>query len=530
MKKILMVSLLALLSLSLLLAGCGGTTTPAATTATTTTTTAANQPRDGGELKIIGTEAPQGSIGIPENMRGLASSQIGPMIEPLIIQLASGEIIPMLATSWQWSNSNKTLTLKLRQGVKFHDGTGFDAEAVKWNIDQRMAAKVDGTEVVDSYQVIDSSTFQINITKFQNTWLGKLGGTMGMMISPTNVQKNGAEYVNWHPIGTGPFQFVEYKENDYWLMSRFDGYWGDRPHLDAIRYIFIANAMTAQLSFESGEGNVISVMSGGAQMARDLVPKGFKVETSAGLSFTLIPSPANPNSALANVKVRQAIEYAIDKAKIASTVGLGYWAARYQCVGATQGPYDASFQGRTYDPEMAKKLLSDAGFPGGIQTTIYAGVHLAGDDVPAIQANLKAVGIDATIESISVAKWIDMETNGWTDGLLYSPHSTMVDYGTYLLRYFVKPSGPNWARGIYWTGMAHPDELENAIQDYLVQTDTATMKSQGKAVAKIIFDQALAIPLWETQGVTVVDSKVHDRGVGRWGAARWDYNHAWLSQ
>jgi peptide/nickel transport system substrate-binding protein len=537
-KKVLFLLLTVSLIASLFLIGCGkeAATTPAPAQsspaapapAAPSTTTSAGGPQDGGVLRVIGTEGPTGSLGIPENVRGMPGLN-GPAIEPLYTIAADGSIIYKLATDIQWSSDYKTLTIKLRKGVKFHDGTDFNAQVVIWNWDRAMAAHVDGSENVESYKIIDDYTVQMTCKQYINAWAQKPGIPLGIIISPSWVEKMGEDYVNWHPVGTGPFKFVDYKENEYIEYERFDDYWGDRPHLDGIKLIFIADPVTAQISFQAGEGDVISVMSGAPKMAADLIPQGFKVDAApGGLCFCLVPSVTNPEDPLSNVKVRQAVEYAIDKVKIAQNLGKGYFTALYQYAGSTQSAFDPNFQGRVYDPEKAKQLLAEAGYPNGFKTKLICGVHLAGDELPAIQANLKDVGIDAEIELVSVAKWIDLETNGWPEGLLESPTTLSTDYGTTILRYLIKPIEPNWYRGLYWDSMYRPDEFVNLLEDYLAIPDAAGQVAKAREIVKYIYDQVIAIPLYDSQNIVVTQPWVHDRLVNV-QPPNWNYTATWMS-
>ena len=440
--------------------------------------------------------------------------------------------MPRLMESYEWAPDNLSVTIHLRKNVKFHDGTDFNADVAKWNLDQHMKVGMDGMENIVSTDVIDNNTIKINIKQFQNTWFAKLGGATGMMISQKNYEEKGAAYVDWHPVGTGPFKFKEYKDKDYLLMERFNGYWGDKAHLDQIKYLFIADPVTAQIAFEAGEGDTISLMMGGPKMATDLAKKGFLVNaTGGGLCMCFIPSVTSPASPLNNLKVREAIEYAINKEAIAQNVGLGYFSALYQYAGSTQLPFDPNFQGRKYDPEKAKQLLTEAGYPNGFKTTLYAGVHLAGDEIPAVQAYLKDVGIDADIQIISVAKWIDMETNGWPDGLLESPSTLSTDYGTTVLRYLVRPLQPNWFRGIYWNSMYRPDELEKAVQEYIVIPDAAGQLAKAKEIVKIVYDNSIAIPLWDSKNISITQPWVHDqyKGMEDFTGPIWNFAGVWVS-
>ncbi len=541
MKKILIIVLTIMVTASLFLAGCAkdtpapSTTTTITATTTTTSTPATNAPQDGGTLRIIGTEAPTGSIGIPEHQLGLAWGFMMPMIEPLAIWTPGGDMFPRLMKSYEWADDYLSVTIHLQENARFHDGTAFTADVCKWNLEKHAEANMDGMENVASMGIIDTNTMKIAIKRYENTWFSKLGGATGGMISPSWYNSKGAEYVDWHPVGTGPFKFVEYKDKEYLLIERNDDYWGGKPHLDQIKYIFIADPVTAQIAFESGEGDTISLMSGGPKMATELGPKGYTVTANpGGLCMCFIPSVTNPASPLANVKVRAAMEYAIDKAAIAQNVGLGYFTPLYQYAGSTQLPFDPNFKGREYDVEKARQLLTEAGYPDGFKTKIIAGVHLAGDEIPAVQAYLKEVGIDAEIESISVAKWIEYETNGWPEGILESPSTLSTAYGVTVLRYLIRPSQPNWFRGIYWDSMYRPDELENAIQEYLVIPEKAGQLAKAREIIKVVYDNVIAIPLWDAKSIGITQPWVHDRYKGLeaigGGSPVWNYVDAWMEQ
>jgi peptide/nickel transport system substrate-binding protein len=383
-----------------------------------------------------------------------------------------------------------------------------------------------------SYTALDDYTVQIKIKQYENTWFGKLGGYMGLMISPSWVEKMGVEYVNWHPVGTGPFKFVSYKENEKLVTERFDDYWGGKPLLDGAEVLYIADPVTAQIAFEAGEGDVISVMAGGPQMGKDLEAKGYKIDLTPLYSTLLVPSVENPESPLSNVKVRAAMEYAVNKVALATNIGMGYFTPLYQYASSMVVAWDPNFQGREYDPDKAKQLLAEAGFPNGFKTNLYCGVHLAGDELPVLKSYWEKVGVDADIQLISVAKWIEMETNGWPEGLMESPTAFTFNYGAVLLRYAVRPTEPNWSRGLYWDSMYRPDELENAIQAFLLIPDTEGQIAKGREIAKIIYDNVCVIPLWENQRVTVLQPSIQDfrGGFAAVLTTNWNYTGTWFSK
>jgi ABC-type transport system substrate-binding protein len=446
-----------------------------------------------------------------------------------------GNINPQLATSFEWSNNNKTVTFYLREGVKFHDGTDFNAQAVDWNVQRRINAGVGGADNIESTQIVDDYTYVINIKEYKNTFILQMAGegsgaVLGIIMSPAAVEEHSEDWADTHPVGTGPFKFKEYKVDTYYEMERNDDYWGGKPLLDGIKWIFIKDTVSAELAFEAGEADVLFQIGQSTTILRDMTPKGYPVDKFAGLNLNLIPSSGNPNSPLSNPKVREAIEYAIDKEKICQSVLYGYAQPMYQLAIPFQFTYIPDFEGREYDPDKARQLLEEAGYGSGFDTTIYCQFTLAGDDTTAIQSYLKAVGINAKLDVIEIPKWIDMETNGWEDGLMVSPQGA-TGYAAFLQRYWVKPETPNWSSGLYWTTLQRTDEIEALIQDYYLKPTLEEQTTASHAIIQEMYDEAFAIPLWLLDDCFILQPYVRDLKAGdtTYGF-RFDELGAWLDK
>jgi ABC-type transport system substrate-binding protein len=557
MKKFILVPLIIILISGFIVTGCAGpaaeqptqpatsqpvkpaeTTKPAEPAKTTEpakpTQPATVTPKTGGILTIIVIEGPSVPIGMPEHMAGMSFMFGIPMTDPLLKADSNGNPLPCLATDWKWSNDYKTITLTLRKGVKFHDGTDFNAQVVKWNFDREMAAGAAGTQLIESYEVVDDYTFRINLTKYDITWIEKLEGNgycLGMMTSPTAVEKYGVDYIDWHPVGTGPFKFKEYRRDDLLEMERNPDYWGSpQPYIDGVKFVFIADRVTAEMAFEAGEADVYYPIMHGHEVAHGLVPKGYKdIVDTGGLMYVLVPSSGNPASPLSNLKVREAIDYAIDKEKIASTLFFGYADPRIQLVEKEQTPEPPEVEGRKYDPEKARALLAEAGYPDGFKLTMYCGIQFAGDDKIMVQSLLNAVGIETDLQMITPGKWIDMETNGWDDGLLVSVQGGLM--GIFLDRFWWKPDKPNWDHGLYYHAVDRPDEMQTLIEQYLVETDHAKSLSLSKDIGQIMYDDCIAIPLYYLHNVYSLQPYVMD---AKWGSTTypmpWSYTDVWLDK
>jgi peptide/nickel transport system substrate-binding protein len=536
MKKYGIIYLLLALIVVFPLIGCNKTTTTTTTTTkttsstSTTTTTPVDQPVTGGTLRWIIDQAPTGSLGTPEKMGG-SQLYMAAVTEALVKVDAQGTPTGLLAEKWSWSDDYSTVTMNLRQGVKFHDGSDFNADVAVWNLQQRISSSGLGTSNIASVSKVDNYTIKIVTKGFDNTWFSNLRGTLGMMISKKQYDENGADYADTHPCGAGPFIFKEYVENDHLTFIRNDNYWGKKPYLDGVTFMVIVDGTTAQLSFEKGEADILGNVAGGGKTANILKDKGYTVRANpGGLSISLVPSVRDPSSPLASLKVRQAIEYALDKVAIAKNVGQGYYNAWYQLAGPVQKEFDPNFKGRVYDLNKAKQLLKEAGFEQGFATKLICGINLAGDELAIIQSQLAQVNITVTIETCSINQWIDYETNGW-DGLIESPMAFMELYGIDVNRYFLTPTQPNWANGIYWNSLYRTPELEKLCQEYFKLPLGDQEVAKGKEIVKWLFDNCSFIPLWDQMGIAIRQTYV--KGIDlplSAGPIGWDYTGTWLAK
>jgi peptide/nickel transport system substrate-binding protein len=440
-------------------------------------------------------------MGVPENFRGGPAVKYW-VLEPLLMQRLDGTIQPWLAESYEWSNNYTTLTLHLRKGVTFHDGTPFNAEAVDWNIKKRMEARLAGSAEIESTEIIDEYTYAFHLKEYQNIWIdyicSEAQAHFSVMISPTAYETNGEEWANWNPVGTGPYKFVQYKENEFLELTRNDDYWGPRPHFDGVKTTYIADFVTAQMAFEAGEAETLFATGHGKDVLVDLMAKdeGYWTLPSWGLCYNLMVPGNKPTSIFYDKRIREALEYAIDKRKVVEGLYQGYALPAYQCCLSCQLPYDPNFKGREYDPDKARQLLADAGYPNGFKTTFYCQPFLYGKDVDAVQAYLKNVGIDCDLEIISVPKWIDMETNGWEEGILLFPTGPESFRGQ-VARDWVRPTEPNWSRGVCYDTTYRPDELEELCQKYFRIRDPVEEKAVADQIVQLIYDEAIVTPLWE---------------------------------
>jgi peptide/nickel transport system substrate-binding protein len=318
---------------------------------------------------------------------------------------------PGLAESWKVEDDKLTWTFKLRQGVKFHDGTPLDVDAVIFNLDRML--KKEGFEfydpdvsllnrsnllAVDSYKKVDETSFQIktkypfSIVPYEMCFI--------TIASPTTIKKVGnKEYIKT-PVGTGPFKVTKYVDGQVLELEPNAEYWGGKPKLDKLILRPMPDPATRLAALQSGE----------VQWAEVPPPDSVAQLRSSGFNVLLKQYPhtilvfLNLNDPpFDNPKVRQALQYAIDRDKMCTDLLNGlcvpsyqYWYEGHPWFNTTVGKKYA------YDPAKAKALLAEAGFPNGVSINVTYPTGGSGNMWPQpmmelLQANFKAVGVEMKI-------------------------------------------------------------------------------------------------------------------------------------
>ncbi len=377
------------------------------------------KPRYGGTLRMIGFDPY--CIGYPPAMTAQTDGQQASVaVESLFRFDEKAEIVPLLATAWKADAKAKTITITLRKGVKFHDGTDFNAKACKWNLDKFREAKRTELAHVASVDVMDDHTVRLNLSVFDNVIISQLATDAGRMISPTAFEKHGQAWCEKNPVGTGAWQFVSWEKDVGIKWKRFDGYWGGKPYLDGIEMQASSNYTADLMSFKTG-GRLITVLD--PKDAKDLESDGrfIMVVPFEGQVGSLGGNSKDPKSPFADVRVRRALSYAIDQKGLASAFGYGYYKPMTQFAPPGAWSYNPGVVGYPYNPQKAKELLAQAGYPSGFKTVMHfynlSPVYM--DEMTAIQRYLKAVGIDAALDGVQRPRFAEMASlaKGW-DGII----------------------------------------------------------------------------------------------------------------
>jgi len=524
MKRLsILVVLLMVMSACLTVAGCGedettttlaptgttaaptDTTAPPATTGTTaapetTTTAAATGPKPGGTLRVILSPDLQNAGGLPWELWGPQMMAGQFMLESLFVGTPTGDFDPGLAQSYELASDLMAITIKLNQGIKFHDGSDFNADVVKWNLEKYMAAGM--APSFKAVTVVDPYTIKVDFVFWANTNLVSLRDGF-WIISKDNYEKNGEEYARANPCGTGPFKFVSYENTVKMEMTKNENYWqAGLPYLDAVEILFVGDFMTQAAMLQAGEADVIG-NQGLNKTAKDLQDAGFVIETSLPECWALQPDAGNADSPYADQRVREAVEYAIDREALAEAFSYGFWEAVNQIPGPSAPIYNPNPPlVRNYDPDKAKQLLAEAGYPDGFKTTLVMFQFANRDQVVATQAMLAEVGIDAELVIPEGPIKFNEATNTMHNILPWSPVDALSgswNQGFWYSFMFDGSGNKNWLRSDEWVALyeasrAAPKEdidLARAVTDQWTKEASVipvTRAGNGWAHATYVMD------------------------------------------
>jgi peptide/nickel transport system substrate-binding protein len=372
----------------------------------------AAEPRRGGTLIAAFSADPAGFDPVrgPSGMSHVVIEQI---YSTLMALDPDAKPYPELAESYEMSPDGLTYTFILRKGVTFHNGDELTAEDVKFTFD-RLRAKDSGysygsqVETIDSIDIVSSHTVRFRLTKLTGPFLVYMAFP-GSSIVPKRLVETGHD-LNAQPVGSGPFRFVSYQPRTAIRFERNPSYFQeDKPYFDAMEYRIISD-VTALTN---------AVMSGQTNFSNEIPPKDWsKIKSNPNLAaLTLEGSryywllPNNTRPLLDNPKIRQAIGVAINRKAIVQGAFFGQAAPILGGVIPewNWGYADIRFFKPEGDPELAKKLLAEAGLPNGFETsmTIASSFPPMMAMAPIIQANLAAVGINAKIGTMEIPRYWD---------------------------------------------------------------------------------------------------------------------------
>ena len=397
------------------------------------------------------------------------------------------DVVPQLALSHQTSADGKTVTIKLRPGVKFHDGTPFDAEAAKFSLDRHrsMVGSFRKPELaaVDHIDVVDPLTINILLKNPFAPLIAQLTDRAGMMVSPKAAKEEGDKF-GLHPVCAGPYKFVERVQQDRIVFEKFQDYWNkDNVHIDRVVFLPIVDSTVRLANLKSGGLDLIERV-----LATDIkdvrADKTLRLATALelgyqGLDINVGNGPASKNPLGQSALVRQALSLAIGRDALNKVVFNGEFVPGNQWVSPENSYYQKAFPLPKRDLAEAKALMKEAGvitpfdidfmLPKGAETQAVAEV---------IQAMAAEIGINMKIRVTEFATSLKQAEQGnYQAYLLAWSGRTDPDGNTYIFHKCKAPQD--------YPGYCNP-EVDKLLDEARVPTDFAARKAIYEKVTKII--------------------------------------------
>lgn len=322
----------------------------------------------------------------------------------------AAELTPRLATSWEVEPDGSAWNFNLRDDVYFHDGTHFTSEAVKVTFENLLDPDVAANRRSSYTLIKEVDTSEDYVARFitdppNPDFPALMADGSARIISPAALEKYGAEMAR-NPVGTGPFKFVEWVPNDHVSLVRFDEYWGEKPEIKNYIYRPIPEMSTRVVVLRTGEADIVFNLPPDAMEQLEAID-GVTVQDTPSLTVHMM-EPRVKVPPLDDRRVRIALNMAIDKDAIITEIMRGF--ARPLLTPGIPGlAGTVEFDPIPYDPEQARALLAEAGYPSGFNVNItYTSGRWAGDDqvVEAVQGYWANIGVQATINKVDNATFV----------------------------------------------------------------------------------------------------------------------------
>ena len=397
-------------------------------------------------------------------------------------------IVPQLATGYEWSADHKALTIKLRKGVTFHDGETFDAAAAKYNIERHKnmpgSNRRGELALVTTVDVVDPMTARINLSAPFSPLLAQLADRAGMMVSPKAAAAAGDKF-GANPVCSGPFKFVERVAQDRIVLEKYPNYWNKgQIFLDKITYLPIVDSTVRLANLKSGQLDMIERMQpsdvpGLASDSRFKVAKITEIGYQGITLNTGKSEQAKTNPIGKDPRVREAFELALDRDGIAQVAMDGEATAGNQWVAPGNPFYATNAPIPKRDVAKAKALLAQAGMPNPTVNLMTPTTSDPQKIAQVVQAMVKEAGFDVKIRSVEFATSLDMADKG--------------DFDAYVLAWSGRadPDGNIFSFNACKQPLNYSGYCKQEVDDLLTKARTASAVAERKKY----YDQVAAIVL-----------------------------------
>lgn len=398
MKQVAATVMAAVLAMSLL-AGCQGKTEPG--TGDGGGNGAGKGQVEGIKDTIVFAQSADATSLDPHAIVNLRSFDVyGNIFEGLVATDENGQVVPALAESWERIDDT-AMRFKLREGVKFHDGNPVTAEDVKFSFERMINSKIVSTYVsfLESVEIEDENTVVLHCSEPYSQILITLTIPCCAIVPKALVEQD-EEGFGKKPVGTGPYRFVEWKEAESITLTANEEYWGEPAKTKNVIMRVVPEGAQRTIMLETGEVDIAyDVLANDASRIEG--DDKLNLLHQVGQKFAVVYFKADSAGPVGNAKVRQAIEYAVNKEELMQAIISGYGQVGQLYATPNTFGYDSTRDKSEYSADKAKTLLAEAGYPDGFDLAIYTTeAQTYVETAQILQAQLQEVGINATITTL----------------------------------------------------------------------------------------------------------------------------------
>ncbi|HEY4552705.1 MAG TPA: glutathione ABC transporter substrate-binding protein [Bacillaceae bacterium] len=453
---------------------------------------------------------PHGSNDVP------SSNVQANLYETLVNRNEDNEIEPGLAESWE-PVDEVTWEFKLREGVKFHDGESFNAEAVKANLDRIRDKDVASPrfflfEMIKSVDVVDDTTVRITTEYPFAPLLAHLSHNGGGMISPKSIEedynamkegKDPGSVISQNPVGTGYFKFDSWKPGQEIKLVRNDEYWDKPAKVDSVTFKVVPESATRIAELETGNAHIADpVQPNEVKRVNDSGEAEVNQKASSSLSYIGFNTEKEPFN---DVRVRQAISMLVNKDEIIEGVYEGFGIPAIGPLAPGIFGYDDSVKPIEHNVEKAKELLKEAGYENGFKTSIWTNDNPQRVNMAVLlQETLKQVNIEVNIEQMEFGAYLEKTAAGEHDMFIlgWSNPTGDADYGMYALFHSSQKGDPG-NRSFYSN-----EEVDKLLDEGRRETDAGKRAELYKKVQDHLVEDAPMVYIHHQEYLTGVSKKI----------------------
>ena len=432
------------------------------------------------------------------------------VFEGLVDRSLDLELQPGLAESWEYLDDS-TIEFKLRQGVQFHNGEPFNAEAVKFTFDRllgeegQQGPQYSNYTSIDTVEVIDEYTVHMKLKAQDPVLLTKLAGYGAVIVPPGYIAENGDEHFNNNPVGTGPFKMTSYSRDQEIVLEKNENYWKDgSPKLDKVTFKVIPEASTRLAELQTGNIDIMKRVE--VAQADTVKGEGFLELVEVGtptvhsLRFDVAEYPVD------DVRVRQAINYAIDIDAILEEILGGYGKAISTYQSELSFGNNPDLSPYAYDPEKAKELLAEAEVPEGTELDLYIpGNNGNFKEIAQVVAYyLEEVGLKLNINTVDSTTLIsDLVPSGNAGHMYYQ------GWGGWTLD-FDNTAYLMYHEGEQWNPSFKDERVEELLAAQRATVDQGEREVIFKELTELLYELAPEVNVYSSVDLYAVNKRVQN--------------------